>query len=152
MNTQAHLAPVTITAMLSLEMISARLPVSYIDAPIDSKLWTELDAVCDAEQGCDYLTIPHNSNLANGRMAPYMQLEDTDAAKVAYAQSRLKREPIMEIFQHKGNSECINGLSSVFGRQTNSVKLKRCAAWVKTKPMPPRDMSAEGWWWGRPQK
>ena len=90
------------------------LPVSYIDAPIDSKLWTELDAVCDAEAGCDYLTIPHNSNLANGRMAPYMQLEDTDAAKVAYAQSRLKREPIMEIFQHKGNSECINGLSTVF--------------------------------------
>ncbi|MGB0669485.1 MAG: DUF3604 domain-containing protein, partial [Porticoccaceae bacterium] len=50
------------------------LPVSYIDAPIDSKLWTELDAVCDAAAGCDYLTIPHNSNLANGRMAPYMQL------------------------------------------------------------------------------
>ena len=91
------------------------LPVSYIDAPIDSKLWSALDAVCDAENGCDYLTIPHNSNLANGRMAPYMQLENTTAAKRAYAQSRLKREPIMEIFQHKGGSECINGLSSVFG-------------------------------------
>ncbi|MDB4077470.1 DUF3604 domain-containing protein [Porticoccaceae bacterium] len=91
------------------------LPVSYIDAPIDSKLWSALDAVCDIEEGCDYLTIPHNSNLSNGRMAPYMQLEDTDAAKIAYAQSRLKREPIMEIFQHKGGSECINGLSSVFG-------------------------------------
>jgi len=91
------------------------LPVSYIDAPIDSKLWSALDAVCDIEEGCDYLTIPHNSNLSNGRMAPYMQLEDTDAAKVAYAKSRLKREPIMEIFQHKGGSECINGLSSVFG-------------------------------------
>ena len=91
------------------------LPVSYIDAPIDSKLWAALDAVCDAENGCDYLTIPHNSNLANGRMAPYMQLEDTTAAKRAYAKSRLKREPIMEIFQHKGGSECINGLSSVFG-------------------------------------
>ena len=36
-------------------------------------------------------------------------------AKRAYAISRLKREPIMEIFQHKGGSECINGLSSVFG-------------------------------------
>ena len=91
------------------------LPVSYIDAPIDSKLWSSLDAVCDSATGCDYLTIPHNSNLANGRMAPYMQLEDTDAAKIAYAKSRLKREPVMEIFQHKGGSECINGLSSVFG-------------------------------------
>ena len=90
-------------------------PISYIDAPIDSKLWSALDAVCDAENGCDYLTIPHNSNLANGRMAPYMQLEDTTEAKRAYATARLKREPIMEIFQHKGGSECINGLSTVFG-------------------------------------
>lgn len=91
------------------------LPVSYIDAPIDSKLWSKLDAVCEQESGCDYLTIPHNSNLANGRMAPYMQLEDTTEAKQQYARTRLMREPIMEIFQHKGASECINGLSSVFG-------------------------------------
>ena len=90
-------------------------PVSYVDAPIDSKLWAGLDAVCQAKDGCDYLTIPHNTNLANGRMAPYMQLEDTLAAKQAYANKRLQREPIMEIFQHKGGSECINGLSSVFG-------------------------------------
>ncbi len=91
------------------------LPVSYVDAPIDSKLWSGLDAVCKLEDGCDYLTIPHNSNLSNGRMAPYMQLEDTLEAKRGYAAKRLEREPIMEIFQHKGGSECINGLSSVFG-------------------------------------
>jgi hypothetical protein len=91
------------------------LPVSYIDAPIDSKLWAELDLVCDSETGCDYLTIPHNSNLANGRMAPYMQLEDTTEAKQKYAAKRLSREPIMEIFQHKGGSECMNGLSTVLG-------------------------------------
>lgn len=91
------------------------LPVSYIDAPYDSALWQQLDAACDAVQGCDYLTIPHNSNLANGRMAPYMRLEKTLANRQAYAEKRLQREPIMEIFQHKGNSECINGLSSVLG-------------------------------------
>jgi uncharacterized protein DUF3604 len=90
-------------------------PVSYIDAPIDSKLWNGLDAVCRREQGCDYLTIPHNTNLANGRMAPYKQLENTTAAKQAYAAKRLQREPIMEIFQHKGGSECINGLTSILG-------------------------------------
>lgn len=89
------------------------LPVSYIDAPYDSKLWEKLDAACDVAEGCDYLTIPHNSNLANGRMAPYMRLEPTLANKRAYAEKRLEREPIMEIFQHKGGSECINGLASV---------------------------------------
>ncbi len=89
------------------------LPVSYIDAPIDSKLWAALDAVCEAEHGCDYLTIPHNSNLANGRMAPYRQLDGSLQARRGYARKRLQREPIMEIFQHKGGSECINGLTSV---------------------------------------
>ena len=91
------------------------LPVSYIDAPVDSQLWASLDAVCNREDGCDYLTIPHNSNLSNGRMAPYRQIADTREAQLGYSTQRLKREPIMEIFQHKGASECINGLSSVLG-------------------------------------
>lgn len=91
------------------------LPVSYIDAPSDSQLWSRLDATCQAADGCDYLTIPHNTNLANGRMAPFRWLPDTSQAKQGYAQTRLRREPIMEIFQHKGGSECINGLSSVLG-------------------------------------
>lgn len=118
------------------------LPVSYIDAPIDSKLWSALDAVCDIENGCDYLTIPHNSNLANGRMAPYMQLEDTDAAKIAYAQSRLKREPIMEIFQHKGGSECINGLSSVFGAPDELCEVEAVRHMGQNKTYATRDMSS----------
>ena len=91
------------------------LPVSYVDAPIDSSLWRQLDAACGAEAGCSYLTIPHNTNLANGRMAPYMGLEATVANRRAYAEVRLEREPIIEIFQHKGGSECINGLSAVMG-------------------------------------
>ncbi|MDG2501441.1 MAG: DUF3604 domain-containing protein [Porticoccaceae bacterium] len=118
------------------------LPVSYIDAPIDSKLWSALDAVCDIADGCDYLTIPHNSNLANGRMAPYMQLEDTDAAKIAYAQSRLKREPIMEIFQHKGGSECINGLSSVFGAPDELCEVEAVRRMGENKTYATRDMSS----------
>ena len=91
------------------------LPVSYIDAPIDSQLWAGLDEVCSTADGCDYLTIPHNSNLANGRMAPYRKLDPTLENKQNYARTRQQREPIMEIFQHKGGSECVNGLTSVLG-------------------------------------
>ena len=91
------------------------LPVSYVDAPIDSKLWAGLDEKCLEADGCDYLTIPHNTNLANGRMAPYRKLDPTLENKRGYAQTRLRREPIMEIFQHKGGSECVNGLTSVLG-------------------------------------
>jgi len=100
------------------------LPVSYVEAPIDSKLWEGLDAACRVSEGCDYLTIPHNTNLANGRMAPYMGLEDTTEAKRAYAETRLKREPIMEIFQHKGGSECINGLTTVLGAPDELCKVE----------------------------
>jgi len=91
------------------------LPVSYIEAPFDSELWKQLDAVCKREEGCDYLTIPHNSNLANGRMQPYRRIDATLEGKRDYARTRQDREPIIEMFQHKGGSECINGLSTVLG-------------------------------------
>lgn len=90
-------------------------PVSYIDAPFDSALWAGLDSVCNESNGCDYLTIPHNSNLANGRMKPYRRIEQTRENQVEYAITRQKREPIIEMFQHKGNSECVNGLTTVLG-------------------------------------
>ena len=46
------------------------LPVSYFEAPTDSRLWAALDAVCSEQGGCDYLTIPHNTNLSNGAHGP----------------------------------------------------------------------------------
>jgi hypothetical protein len=120
------------------------LPVSYIDAPIDSKLWAALDDACDPQKGCDYLTIPHNTNLSNGRMAPYMQLENTTEVKRAYAQKRLQREPIMEIFQHKGGSECINGLSSVFGAPDELCNVEAVRRIGENKTYSVRDYEAEG--------
>lgn len=117
-------------------------PVSYIDAPIDSKLWEGLDAVCLESNGCDYLTIPHNTNLANGRMAPYRQLPDTTAAKQAYAATRLRREPIMEIFQHKGSSECVNGLSSIFGAPDELCNIEAVRRMGEKKTYVTRDVSS----------
>ncbi|MEM1229071.1 MAG: DUF3604 domain-containing protein [Pseudomonadota bacterium] len=126
------------------------LPVSYIDAPIDSKLWARLDEACDPAAGCDYLTIPHNSNLANGRMAPYMQLpigDDIDAAerretKRSYARKRLQREPIMEIFQHKGGSECINGLTSILGQPDELCATEAVRRMGENKSFVTRDLSS----------
>ena len=117
------------------------LPVSYFEAPIDSQLWAALDASCRAQDGCDYLTIPHNTNLSNGRMAPYGGLAATQEARRGYAAIRQKREPIIEIFQHKGASECINGLSAVLGApdelcQVEAVReLGRMEAFVDLDPV-----------------
>ncbi len=92
------------------------LPVTYMENPLDYLLWEELNNVCNDNNGCNYLTIPHNSNLSNGRLlTPYADLETTIVKRREYALARLQSEPIMEIFQHKGSSECINGLSNVVG-------------------------------------
>ena len=63
-------------------------------------LWRELESQClNRGDGCDVLAIPHNSNLAGGLMFPDPQSEDE-------AMMRLKMEPVAEIIQHKGASEC----------------------------------------------
>jgi len=92
------------------------LPVSYIEAPLDSQLWDQLDAQCGESNNCDFMTIPHNTNMSNGKLlTPYVDQALTEENRQRYAKTRLRREPLMEIFQHKGGSECVNGLSSVLG-------------------------------------
>ncbi len=93
-----------------------RLPLTYMEYPFDYLLWDQLEKECNNENNCDYLTIPHNSNISNGRLlTPYADMEPTLENRKKYASQRLRSEPMMEIFQHKGGSECINGLGSVIG-------------------------------------
>ncbi|MCG8418557.1 MAG: DUF3604 domain-containing protein [Proteobacteria bacterium] len=84
------------------------LPVSYMEEPSPEGLWEQLDALCThAGNGCEVLAIPHNSNLSQGRLfdVEYGGVGDpAEQAKIAARRARL--EPIMEIFQHKGASEC----------------------------------------------
>jgi hypothetical protein len=97
------------------------VPVSYIDAPRDQLLWHKLGQACPESDGCSWITIPHNSNLANGRMFTPLggqhdhEEEITSDHKRRHSEARLEHEPVIEIFQHKGNSECLNGLSTIYG-------------------------------------
>ncbi|MEH6593740.1 MAG: DUF3604 domain-containing protein, partial [Halioglobus sp.] len=64
------------------------------------KLWQQLRSQCtEGDKGCDVLVIPHNPNLSGGLMFrdPESEQEVTD---------RLFFEPVVEITQHKGSSEC----------------------------------------------
>jgi hypothetical protein len=90
-------------------------PVSYLDAPQDHMLWRNLGESCLAGvTGCDYLSIPHNSNLSNGKLlTPDYSSAQSTAAEIELAALRQKSEPLMEIFQHKGQSECINGIGGM---------------------------------------
>ena len=88
-------------------------PATYLEQPTPQGLWAELAATClDAGDGCDAIAIPHNSNESNGRM---FAVEYAGADQAAEAERRAAIEPLMEIYQHKGDSECQNGLSGILG-------------------------------------
>jgi hypothetical protein len=81
-------------------------PISFIDSPGASLLWLALEQQCtDGEGNCDALVIPHNSNLSAGYMFSG-ELNAGGPMTVGYAQQRAKFEPLVEIMQHKGASEC----------------------------------------------
>jgi hypothetical protein len=81
------------------------LPASSLDARTPADLWKRLHADClDTERGCDVLTIPHNSNLSAGRM---FRVETGDDGA-----ERARMEPLVEVVQHKGESECLTGLDT----------------------------------------
>lgn len=85
------------------------LPYNYFDEPYAEGLWERLREECtEASTGCDVLTIPHNSNLSEG-----IYFEDKMANgepfTAEYVQARNAMEPVIEIYQHKGSSECLPG-------------------------------------------
>lgn len=82
------------------------LPVSYVDQPEPELLWQALSEQCRTDQGCDYLTIPHNSNLSGGLMFQTTDRNGADYTE-AFALARQQNEPLAEIYQHKGQSECL---------------------------------------------
>jgi hypothetical protein len=63
-------------------------------------LWSAIEELClNAGTGCEALIIPHNPNLSGGE-------QFFDPVDAADAQRRQDREPLVELHQLKGNSEC----------------------------------------------
>ncbi|MEZ5502439.1 MAG: DUF3604 domain-containing protein [Halioglobus sp.] len=93
------------------------LPVSYIEEPTPQRLWAALRRNCiDAGIDCDVIAIPHNSNQSNGHtFAVEYPGAVSPADEREQAQQRAAIEPLVEIYQHKGDSECANGLNDPFG-------------------------------------
>jgi hypothetical protein len=83
-----------------------RLPISYLDEPSAAALWKRLDSECTrGVAGCEYVVVPHNSNLSGGLMFQTTQ-EDGSPIDASYAEARAAAEPLAEVMQHKGDSEC----------------------------------------------
>ncbi len=87
-----------------------RAPATYIEAPWQEELWRQLDTGCtDAGTGCDVLVIPHNSNISAGRMFVPIS-ESFNPLDAEEARRRAAMEPLVELYQHKGSSECSVGV------------------------------------------
>jgi len=82
------------------------LPTSYMEQPTPEGLWSTLESQClDGLDDCDVLAIPHNPNVSGGLMfAP--------PATAEAAAFRASMEPLVEMNQHKGDSECRLGVQS----------------------------------------
>ena len=75
--------------------------IDYMRFETPEKLWRELDKQCKAEDGCEAIAIPHNSNMGDGKSFD-VEIESDVALSL-----RAKYETLIEIHQEKGNSECL---------------------------------------------
>lgn len=79
------------------------MPFSALDSfdPVD--LWSWMDT--QRKAGNDLLAISHNANLSDGRMFPTEVDIKGRPIDAAYAASRVRNEPLIEMKQLKGTSE-----------------------------------------------
>lgn len=89
-------------------------PIDYYQASTPEKLWSELDKTCDKDLGCEVLAIPHNANISGGLMYKTETLWGKRYTK-EMALKRQTSEPISEIVQAKGTSECFQDATAPYG-------------------------------------
>ncbi len=77
-------------------------PFSAFDSDRPEGLWAWMENA--RANGSDVLAIPHNSNVSDGTM---FALTDSDGKTIdaAYAERRMRNEPVVEMSQIKGSSE-----------------------------------------------
>ena len=82
------------------------VPTNFIDTPTAEGLWEALEAQClDRGDGCEAIAIPHNSNVSNGMLFRVVR-DDGQPIRPEDAERRARLERLVEITQHKGDSEC----------------------------------------------
>ena len=92
-------------------------PGNYIDYPTLPSLLEKFETECrKGLEACDVISIPHNSNISGGNGFNRLSLRGFSAqAQQAHRLQRRAYDRLMEITQHKGASECINGIGDILG-------------------------------------
>lgn len=93
-----------------IDPVPAGLTITH---PLPQRFWNLLDWGCQQgndvaaggmDRGCDFLAIPHNTNLGGG--VAYVPPLYFDPFNAEDARRRERFEPLVEIYQDKGSSEC----------------------------------------------
>jgi len=79
------------------------VPISTYDTEDPEKLWDWMEQA-EKTAGVKLLAIPHNGNLSNGLMFDDVTVDGRPLDK-AYAQRRMRWEPVYEVTQMKGDGE-----------------------------------------------
>ncbi|MGD1935448.1 MAG: DUF3604 domain-containing protein [Candidatus Phaeomarinobacter sp.] len=115
--------------------------ISAFDALSEFDLWEQLEAGCKA--GCEFLTIPHNPNKTWG-LAFAGRTIDGDVYSEADWATRGRLEPLVEIFQIKGNSECSLGVGTTDEECGIEQFLPRCESADDIECIQPTSMVRDG--------
>lgn len=96
--------------------IVPEIPISALEQPDPVGLWEDIESLCHTASGdCDAVSIPHNPNASNGRMFYPRYADESLEEQRRIAALRARMEPVVEMMQVKGESECKSGLWNVFG-------------------------------------
>ena len=86
-----------------------KFAVSAADAASEIDLWRQLAETCSGD--CEFFTIPHNPNKSWGLAFASHNIDDVPYTDSDWA-TRRDFEPLVEMFQIKGNSECALGFGA----------------------------------------
>lgn len=112
---------------------------SKIEYPHETDLWDVLDDICRRDLGaCDFVVIPHNSNLSASTTFQTRRPDGTPFS-AEDARRRAANEMLVEIMQHKGSSECFAGVGAAdelcdFENIPYDDLAARFVAWIKRRP------------------
>jgi hypothetical protein len=121
------------------------VPFSAYDSGDPEDLWNWMEDY-ETTTGGRLLAIPHNGNLSNGLMFDDVTLTGREPLDTAYAERRMRFEPVYEITQIKGDGEAHPALSP-------NDEFADYGTWdkgsfgpqPKTPEMLPREYAREAW-------
>ena len=114
---------------------------SAFDARTAPILWQTLEDDCSGD--CEFLTIPHNLNKTWG-LAYAQQTIDGDIYSREDWERRARFEPLIELYQIKGNSECAIGLYTTDEECAFEQFLPICAEGETLGCIHPTSMARDG--------